>query len=32
MRFHTYGILKGLLGPLRAYPNIFDACCPFQIN
>lgn len=29
---HTYRILRLLLGPERTYPNMFDACPPFQID
>lgn len=29
---HTYGILKLLIDPARTYPNMFDACPPFQID
>jgi alpha-L-fucosidase 2 len=29
---HAHKILKGLLGPTRTYPNMFDAHPPFQID
>jgi alpha-L-fucosidase 2 len=28
----AYSVLKGLLSPLRSYPNLFDAHPPFQID
>ncbi|MFC5463034.1 glycosyl hydrolase family 95 catalytic domain-containing protein [Massilia niabensis] len=29
---HAYSVLKGLTGPMRTYPNMFDAHPPFQID
>jgi len=29
---HAHAVLKGLLGPTRTYPNMFDAHPPFQID
>jgi alpha-L-fucosidase 2 len=29
---HAHAVLQGLIGPQRTYPNMFDACPPFQID